>query len=112
MYSLVAVFRARGWRWPLRDGDALEIFGPESQLVGTISAALLTELLAAYLGRAALDARVVAELTAPPEEPRPASPKAPRLPSPGHPVPPRKPLAGMNGHRLRGYRRGDEEARP
>jgi hypothetical protein len=41
MIQLVMAYRHRGWRWPFRDGDAVEVWTPAHELLVIIPAELL-----------------------------------------------------------------------
>ena len=89
MFALVAHFVGRGWRWPLREGDEVEVWSG-LECVGRIPAALLGQLLVHYLQGAALQEEVRRTLTA----------AAPALPMP-RPLA-KAPLRAVNGRKLRG----------
>ena len=89
MFSLVACFRGRGWRWPFRDADEMEVWSG-SECIGRISAALLGHILVHYLQGAALQEEVRRTLTA----------AAPALPMP-RPLA-KAPLRAVHGRKLRG----------
>ena len=86
MYSLVANYRHRGWRWPLREGDQVEVFR-DHELVGVVPAELLARILVNHLEGAALEARLRRHLD------RRAVSAEDR---------PRPPLRAVNGRKLRG----------
>jgi hypothetical protein len=89
MHSLVANYRHRGWRWPLREGDQVEVF-QDHELVGVIPVELLARILVNHLEGAALEAKLRREFhrqTVASKEGRP------------RPV-----LRGVNGRRLRGVK--------
>lgn len=50
---VIAVFRAAGWRYPLREGDHLEIYRGIERL-GTLPAVLLFQIVGHYLYGASL----------------------------------------------------------
>jgi hypothetical protein len=92
MFSLVVAFRGRGWRWPFRESDELEVWSGTQECVGRIPAALLVQLVVHYLQGAALQESVRRAL---------ATQGAPALPGPAPLA--KKPLKAVNGRRLRGY---------
>lgn len=107
--SLVAAFSARGWRWPLRPGDRVEVW-LRDQLVGTISEELLEELIHWHLASLHLREelhRALKDLPPVVVEPAALAPRAfgsgerPIGPPPAKPA--RPALRGTRGRRLRGY---------
>src|SRR5262245_63158646 len=58
-------FRHRGWRWPLRDGDTLEIWCGQTYR-GELSTALLRNLIGYYLASADLAAQLLTRVPPPP----------------------------------------------
>jgi hypothetical protein len=72
--SLVARFPG-GWRWPLRDGDALELWVGSEQ-IGVLPATVLRELVRHQLAVVAEAGRqLAARQSAPPAIPRRRIPK-------------------------------------
>ena len=87
MLSLVAVFRHRGWRFPLGDDDVLEVFRG-FELVGRIPVAVVVSLVAHHVEGAAVEARLRKALGM-------AAPRTDATEA-------KKPLRAVNGRRLRG----------
>ncbi len=61
-------FRHRGWRWPLRDGDGVEIWSGQTYR-GELSPALLRYLVGYYLASAKLAAQILTAVTPPHDTP-------------------------------------------
>ena len=94
--TLVIAFRETGWRRPLRDPVALEVWAPDARLVAILPASYLEELLRAHLSLTEVQQRLGTFL-APPDAP--SSLLAP-IPHPTSSDPPPK-LRGSKGRRLR-----------
>ena len=92
--TLVVAFRETGWRRPLRDPVALEVWAPDARLVAILPASYLEELLRAHLSLTEVQQRLGTFL-APPEAPSPP----PRAPMPSKSPQPK--LRGAQGRRLR-----------
>jgi hypothetical protein len=77
--TLVIAFRETGWRRPLRDPVALEVWGADAQLLAVLPASYLEELLRAHLWLDEIQHRLGAyrQPLAPAPEPSPVAP--PRL---------------------------------
>ena len=91
--TLIVSFRETGWRRPLRDPVALEVWSPDAHLLVTLPASYLEELVRTHLTLSELQARFAAYV-APQTRPAPPRPEDPR------PPPPR--LMGAQKRRLRG----------
>jgi hypothetical protein len=88
-------FLGGGFKWPLRAGDALEIWSERHELCGTVDAAMLLDLLAVYLRSADLTKRLADTVTTPvalerstfrlPEADLPRKPLTPAAPRNGTP---------------------------
>ena len=91
---LVIAYRARGWRWPFRDTDLLEVWvgdGAETHKFAELSATLVLELVRQHL-EAALLVRQVGEAI--------EKTQLRHVPD----APPRFPA--LRNRQLRGHRRG------
>lgn len=98
--SLVAAFRSRGWRWPLRAGDVLEVW-LQGRLIGTIGTELLEQLIGYHLAGLSIRETLADRLRLTTRSvPPPADPGA-LLPPMRTPSPPGPTLRGVRGRRLR-----------
>lgn len=86
--TLVVAFRESGWRRPLRDPVALEVWGADAQLLAVLPASYLEELLRAHLSLDEIQHRIGSY----------RKPLVP-VPEPSLAVPPR--LRGAQSRRLR-----------
>jgi hypothetical protein len=78
--ALVVAFRETGWRRPLRDPTLLEIWTADTaELVGTLPASVLAELIRAHLSVGAVQARLATYVAAPAPPRKPLAPAPPRL---------------------------------
>jgi hypothetical protein len=78
--ALVVAFRETGWRRPLRDPTLLEIWTADTaELVGTLPASVLAELIRAHLSVGAVQARLATYVAAPVPPRKPLAPAPPRL---------------------------------
>ena len=94
--TLVVSFRETGWRRPLRDPVALEVWStPDAQLLVILPASYLEELVRAHLSLEVQQR--LGTFVAPPEAP---SPPLTPVPPPTSSGPPPK-LRGPRGRRLR-----------
>ena len=90
--TLVIAFRETGWRRPLRDPVALEVWGPDAQLLAVLPASYLEELVRTHLALSELQARFAAYVA-------PATHPTPPRADPPTTLQPR--LRRTNGRRLR-----------
>lgn len=88
------VVRFRGWRWPLRAGDVIEVWHGLTAL-GEVPTDLLRQMLGHHLATARLQA-VIADRLAPLPGPIPLAPLVLDVPAA-----PRKPLAPLPPHTTR-----------
>lgn len=58
MLELVAAYQHRGWRWPLRDGDEIEVWSGPTTCLGRLPVSLIRQMLVHYLDGAALQESV------------------------------------------------------
>lgn len=102
--SVIIHYRRRGWRWPLEEGE-LELWTEDNRLLGTVSAAWLTECLRLHVERLSLDEALARELS-PGQVDDPTDPLPIRIPARAfqadRPIPR---LVGVNIKRLRGRER-------
>lgn len=62
LFDFVVCFRGSGWRHPLQVGDEIEVFAKDHRLVATLSARIVSALLAHHLDALAMQARLAEEV--------------------------------------------------
>jgi hypothetical protein len=81
--TVIVAFRETGWRRPLVDPVALEVWGPDGHLVATLPASHLLELVRWHLAGLTLQGRLGAYLEPPPPRLPAATGRRLRRPAPG-----------------------------